>query len=423
MNLRFLEWMMGYQTGWAQIVNGEIDVSNSYTTNIIYAECEPNTTYHVGPAPGYILTFNIGWTKTTPADGVSVYGYTDRESDSSRKTITTGSDAEYLFVEMAYGATSAYVKVEKENDIGFEVMWTDYLSAQTYAPGAGTNIITYPFTDTTKTDSLNEGLTYTDNEDGTVTIDGVADNKPGGFTVCTGLELQPGNYRLKGVGANNTVNVCLSGGGKSWSAYADDIIVTITSTSTCSICIYLGEGTYDNFVVTPYLEDAGERYAQLSYKAVGTVGSELTGVHPRNGDGTLGDALVQSDLGIPVVRGNFYYDEENDRIYFNPNDIADGGEVVAFYNRRVHADQLINYSDFFSGKATLYIDALAEDKCANIYRVQFFIPKADFNGEFTFDMGDNQTIHNFEAEALAGACGTEGQLWTYTVFGVDTEDA
>lgn len=59
----------------------------------------------------------------------------------------------------------------------------------------------------------------------------------------------------------------------------------------------------------------------------------------------------------------------------------------------------------------------------NVYRIQFFIPKADFSGEFSLEMGENQTAHAFEAESLAGACGAGGSLWTYTVFGVNTADA
>ena len=61
-------------------------------------------------------------------------------------------------------------------------------------------------------------------------------------------------------------------------------------------------------------------------------------------------------------------------------------------------------------------------KWPNVYRIQFYIPKADFNGEFSFEMGDNQTVHAFEAESLSGACGTSGALWTYTIFGSNAED-
>ena len=156
-----------------------------------------------------------------------------------------------------------------------------------------------------------------------------------------------------------------------------------------------------------------------AYKAVGTAGAEIVGLYVRNSDGTLGTKLEQDTT---VAAGKFTYDPSTRALAFY-TDIVEGTELVAYYERKITADTLTNRSDVYSGKATLYIDALGEDKCANIYRIQFFIPKADFNGEFTFDMGDNQTIHNFEAEALAGACGTGGQLWSYTVFGENAADA
>lgn len=70
----------------------------------------------------------------------------------------------------------------------------------------------------------------------------------------------------------------------------------------------------------------------------------------------------------------------------------------------------------------MYVNALAEDKCGNVYRVQYYIPKADFSGEFEQAFGDDQTTHAFEAEALAGACGAGGKLWSYTIFGENIAD-
>ena len=205
-----------------------------------------------------------------------------------------------------------------------------------------------------------------------------------------------------------------AGGAHTFTTGADAAyIVACVSSSVTSDKVLVSKTVDIGFEVawTDYLtvDDGGG--VTTTYKAVGTVGDEITDAYVRDSDGSAGTKLTVDE-----------YDPDTGALSFN-EELSEGDEVVVFYNRRVYANRLINYSDFFSGKATLYIDALAEDKCANIYRVQFFIPKADFNGEFTFDMGDNQTIHNFEAEALAGACGTEGQLWTYTVFGVDTEDA
>lgn len=159
--------------------------------------------------------------------------------------------------------------------------------------------------------------------------------------------------------------------------------------------------------------------ATTSWRAVGTTGAEIEGLYVRNADGTLGAQLEQADT---VSEGKFTYNPETKKIGFH-TDIADGSEVVVYYKRRITADVLENKSDTYSGKCALYIDAFGEDKCANVYRVQLYIPKADFSGEFSLDMGDNQTVHAFEAIALPGACGTSGQLWTYTIFGANTADS
>lgn len=159
--------------------------------------------------------------------------------------------------------------------------------------------------------------------------------------------------------------------------------------------------------------------ANTQWKAVGTTGAEIEALYVRNADGTLGDELEQA---AAAAAGKFTYDPSTKALGFH-TDVADGSEVVVYYKRKITADVLENESDSYSGKCALYIDALGEDKCANVYRIQFFIPKADFSGEFSFEMGDNQTVHAFEAEALAGACGAGGQLWTYTIFGANTADA
>ena len=166
-----------------------------------------------------------------------------------------------------------------------------------------------------------------------------------------------------------------------------------------------------------------EDKAVTTYKAVGTTGNEVEAVYIKNTDGTLGKTLTQD---ATAGDNTFTYDPATKTLTFAEDAIADGTEVVVYYKRQIQASVLNNMSDTYSGKCALYINALAEDKCANIYRIQFYIPKADFNGEFSIEMGDNQTVHAFEAESLAGAgCGyhnQSGQLFTYTVFGANAED-
>lgn len=168
-----------------------------------------------------------------------------------------------------------------------------------------------------------------------------------------------------------------------------------------------------------YLTVSGNK-AVTTYKAVGTAGNEIESVYLRNADGTLGEVLTQAEA---VATGVFTYDPATKTISFNAGEIKDGTEIAVYYFRQIQANVLENLSDQYSDKVALYIDAFAEDKCANVYRVQFFIPKADFNGNFDIQMGDNQSVHAFEARSLAGACGTSGALWTYTIFGEDTPDA
>lgn len=182
-------------------------------------------------------------------------------------------------------------------------------------------------------------------------------------------------------------------------------------------------GNFENKVTTVMWPDyltVTNNKATTSYVAVGTTGNEIAEAYIKNSDGTLGDTLTQD---ATVAAGKFTYTPATKEIAFNDSEIADGTEIIVYYQRKIQANVLENLSDNYSGKCALYIDAFAEDKCANVYRVQFYIPKADFNGEFSFEMGDNQSVHAFEAESLAGACGTSGALWMYTIFGANAEDA
>lgn len=166
--------------------------------------------------------------------------------------------------------------------------------------------------------------------------------------------------------------------------------------------------------------DAGNK-AVTTYKAIGTEGAEIVEVLVKNADGTEGARLVQAEA---ASAGKFAYAPASKTLTLH-TDIPVGTEIVVYYKRKIKADVLENKSDIYSEKVSLYVDALAEDKCANVYRIQFYFPKADFSGEFSIEMGDNQTVHSFEAESLAGGCSAlsaAGALWTYTVFGANTAD-
>ena len=160
--------------------------------------------------------------------------------------------------------------------------------------------------------------------------------------------------------------------------------------------------------------------ATTTYKAIGTAGNEIETVYIKNADGTLGTALTQDST---ASAGKFAYSPSTKELTFSG--ISDNTEIVVFYMRQIQASVLENSSENYSGKATLYIDAFGEDTCSNVYRLQFYVPKADFSGEFSLEMSDSQTVHAFEAEAEAGSkCSANASnLWTYTIFGANTVDA
>lgn len=181
-------------------------------------------------------------------------------------------------------------------------------------------------------------------------------------------------------------------------------------------------GTFENKAIEVLWADyltVTSHTATTSYKAIGTAGAEIEALYAKNNDGTLGNLLTQqAEASAPAT---FAYNPTTKALSFYDN-VPDGTEIIVYYKRNIVADTLGNDAGTYSSKLTLYIDALAEDKCGNIYRVQFYIPKADFSGEFTLELGDNQTTHAFEAKALAGGCGGNGQLWSYTIFSPNTLD-
>lgn len=171
---------------------------------------------------------------------------------------------------------------------------------------------------------------------------------------------------------------------------------------------------------TDYLTVGASNTATTKYVAVGTAGAEIVELYVKDANGNVTAELTQASS---ASSGKFAYDPSTKALTFH-TDITEGTEVVAIYKRTIATgDVLTNESDKYAGKAMLYINGLAEDRCSKTYRVQFFFPKVDFSGQFNLEFGDNPTVHSFEATAMAGSCGSGSKYYTYTVFGADVEDA
>ena len=164
--------------------------------------------------------------------------------------------------------------------------------------------------------------------------------------------------------------------------------------------------------------------ATTKYVAVGTAGAEIVNLYIKDENGiTLGTELTQaSALGDDATK--FTYNPTTKALTFKSGAYADGTEIVVMYERQIAAVVLEDGAHTMSGKAVAYVNALAEDTCHNVYRVQYYFPSLNFSGEFTNDLGGDQVTHNFSATAESDSClgNGEGAYFTYTVFGANAAD-
>lgn len=150
-----------------------------------------------------------------------------------------------------------------------------------------------------------------------------------------------------------------------------------------------------------------------SKTAVGTVGDEIGTIYLKNANGSLGTKLEQD---ATAADGKFAYDPATKEI--TVDGIADGTELVAFYDVEVESARISNDSEKYSKVLKLYIDVILQDQCDVEYAGQVIIQRADVSGEFELSLGGDNFAHSFEAESLSSGCTGSTNLWDLIVYGV-----
>lgn len=153
---------------------------------------------------------------------------------------------------------------------------------------------------------------------------------------------------------------------------------------------------------------------KTSKVAVGVTGAEIGTLYVKNANGSLG-AKIEQDAD--AVDGKFKYDPTTQEI--TVDGIADGTELVAFYDVEVEAAKISNDSEKYSKVLKLYIDVVLQDSCDVEYAGQVIIQRADVSGEFELSLGGDNFAHAFEAESLAGGCSGSTNLWDLIIYGVN----
>lgn len=151
-----------------------------------------------------------------------------------------------------------------------------------------------------------------------------------------------------------------------------------------------------------------------SKAAVGLTGAEIGTVYIKNANGSLGEKLEQDSA---AATGKFAYDPATKEL--TVDGIADGTEIVAFYDVEVESAKISNDSEKYSKVLKLYIDVVLQDQCDVEYAGQVIIQRADVSGEFELSLGGDNFAHAFEAESLAGGCAGSTNLWDLIVYGVN----
>ena len=172
------------------------------------------------------------------------------------------------------------------------------------------------------------------------------------------------------------------------------------------------QGTF-NVRITDVMTVQGNT-CKTSKTAVGVIGAEIGTLYIKNSNGSLGAKLEQD---ADAAESKFKYDPTTQEI--TVDGIADGTELVAFYDVEVEAAKISNDSEKYSKVLKLYIDVVLQDQCDVEYAGQVIIQRADVSGEFELSLGGDNFAHAFEAESLAGGCTGSTNLWDLIIYGVN----
>lgn len=151
--------------------------------------------------------------------------------------------------------------------------------------------------------------------------------------------------------------------------------------------------------------------------ATGTVGNEIGTIYIRDANNAYisgGKKLTQTSA-TPTA-GEFSYDPATKEITFFAGDVADGTEVIAFYDTKVTGKKISNNADKYSKTLQVFIDVTCEDGCDNLFHGQFIIDRADFTGTFDIQGGSDPATQGFEFTSLPDLCTGKSLLWDFILF-------
>lgn len=152
--------------------------------------------------------------------------------------------------------------------------------------------------------------------------------------------------------------------------------------------------------------------------AIGTIGNEIGTIYVRDANNAYisgGKKLTQS-TGANLQAGEFSYNPTTKEITFFNGDVADGTEVIMFYDAEVEGKKISNNADNYSKTLQVFIDVTCQDGCDNLFHGQFIIERADFSGTFDIQGGSDPATQGFEFTSMPNLCTGKSDLWDFILF-------
>lgn len=153
--------------------------------------------------------------------------------------------------------------------------------------------------------------------------------------------------------------------------------------------------------------------------AIGAEGSEI-------GEIQLFDeknmCIKKYSQGTTVSEDKFSYDPATKTISL-PDDetIKEGMSILYAYTRRVQGVSINDPADKYSEVREMWFHCSGEDSCDTTWSIAIWLPRAEISGEFGFNFGGDQTLHNFSFDALRDRCNKNAtkDLLKYFVYRED----
>lgn len=185
-----------------------------------------------------------------------------------------------------------------------------------------------------------------------------------------------------------------------------------------ALATMLGSDIVDGLHIVSFTDTVtvSKNKATTTQVAVGTIGNEIGTIYIRNAENAFvsGGRKLTQVADVPAS-GEFIYNPSTKVIEFYADDVADGTEIIMFYDTEVTGKKITNDTDTYSKVLRGILDVTCKDGCDNLFHGQFLFGRADFSG--TFDLGGSEAATlGFEFESLPNLCTGKTDLWDFVLF-------